>query len=486
MQNTACAHLLSAGGGANTNVQHVVDSTNSTGAALRAAHFYANIANNSQGARAVPRRALTAPAPVLSSHSTMTQTSNRHGRLQRSVHSRSHHHQLLRRTSTNMSSPLTYAASLEAGSSKKRKVLGEETAESLQDLFDYYDSPAFHYDLKRLNAANLGSSTTGQAAGLQPMSAAQHQASLAPHYAAIAHNPTQNADGFISSSPLAKRRKLMRASSSWGSSDSVAATFDPTLAPSATHGPPTTGMAQDSIWRPAPSLPPASVLYFTGRPITAAAHPGTDPLSAFHAPAGVPTPPLYHQAATVPAAPQAPAANAVPGLFAASVPPQGFYMEPRQARSPAGVLGSTYPAAPQDASQMARHTNPMAPKTTSRVAPQAAPHDHLMASPHAAASTQPQAYPQAPPQMPPQALPQAPPEAPSQVPAAAPAQRAGYQEGQVVWGKCRGHPWWPATVSHLITVTAFSGTTFTYMSLMKACSKVSVHFATALQIMQTS
>ena len=38
---------------------------------------------------------------------------------------------------------------------------------------------------------------------------------------------------------------------------------------------------------------------------------------------------------------------------------------------------------------------------------------------------------------------------PAATPAAAPAQESGYQEGQLVWAKCRHCPWWPAIVSDL-------------------------------------
>ena len=41
----------------------------------------------------------------------------------------------------------------------------------------------------------------------------------------------------------------------------------------------------------------------------------------------------------------------------------------------------------------------------------------------------------------------APAAAPAPAPAAAPTQGSGYQVEQVVWGKSRGCPWWPATVS---------------------------------------
>ena len=452
-QQAAYARSLSAEGGAETNVQHRADTasslhgdnTSSLYAASTAAKTQATLATDAQ--EAVPRRPPN--TAVLSRHSIMTQAKNRPGRFQHSAVSKNSGNQLFSRAADQTDAHKTHSASLQSGSSKKRKALGEETPESVDDLSTYYNSPAFYYDAERRHAANLGSSTT--AAGLQSkqlMSAAQHQASFAPNYSAIAHSWTQNADGFISSSPRVKRRKLMRASSSWGSSDSVAATLDPTLGPSATHGPPTAGFAQDSIWRPTSPLFANSVLHPTGHPTSAAAHPGTDPRTPFHAPAGVTTTPHAHHAANPSAAPEAPAVNAVPGLLHAPGLPQGVHREPHQVPGPARGSNSTCPAAPQDASHQTKYIAP----------PQAASHDPLVALSQAAASTEPRVHPQA--------YPLARTHAPSQGPAAALVKRAGYQEGQLVWGKCRGHPWWPATVSHLFTVGAFIGITLAYMSWM--------------------
>lgn len=120
--------------------------------------------------------------------------------------------------------------------------------------------------------------------------------------------------------------------------------------------------------------------------------------------------------------------------YASSVSPQLYYQG--QLPSPLQAQGSS--AAVEDPTGLHPH--------------HAAPQTHFQAYPHASLHSTTHLPPHASPQ---EAM--ASPQAPHQTPPQAPVtnQGAAFQAGQVVWARCRGHPWWPAMVTPSVPISLY-------------------------------
>ena len=351
----------------------------------------------------------------------------------------------------------TVPASLVSGSSNKRKAPDDKTSDVIQDT---YNSGSLRTRGVPAAAASTLLPTLGRhgmmyAQGmqaLQPVSAAKHKPNI-PDSQRYANSASGMSciDDFSHYSPSAKRQRLSQPSAPWGSSYSTAtAGLDPTCAAlHASHDPSPCLAEAPPVWR--------NPQYFSSSPLPQAYFRGQAPSplggasqANMQAAAGYSAEPYLHPAATQQALPHGFTGAPEQGLFYQTALPQATQGGPQQ--SLAGVI-KPIPAHPYALNS----ADPMTNLANQMPTPQAVPEDRVRSSsqaqPHADPNADPQADPGLIPQPPSQAglqepsmvLPQVPSQAHPQ--ASVPMGRPGFREGQVVWAKCRGHPWWPAMVS---------------------------------------